>query len=130
MAGEPEFAIPVRPERTYPYSGSVEYEGETVFRLSPSAEYDTARVEEIAAAVLSAGPYRYGDFLNLPMALYLVRDDETGDVFRLAVRDGELRLHVMPATDPAGLRAFYDRVDDRTEADWTVECQASEAERT
>jgi len=126
MAGDPSFAIPVRPERTYPYSGGVEYEGETVFRVVPAADRSTADLEDIAATVLESGPYRYGDFLNLPMALYLVRDDETGDVFRLSVRDGEIRLHVLPATESAGLRAIYDRIDGQTETDWQVACETSE----
>jgi hypothetical protein len=126
MAEDPSFAIPVRPERTYPYSGGVEYEGETVFRLVPTADRSTAEVADIAATVLESGPYRYGDFLNLPMDLYLVRDDETGDVFRLSVRDGEIRLHVLPATESAGLRAVYDRIDGHTDSAWRVECEASE----
>jgi hypothetical protein len=126
MAGDPSFAIPVRPERTYPCSGGVEYEGETVFRLVPTADRSTAGLEDIVATVLESGPYRYGDFLNLPMALYLVRDDETGDVFRLSVRDSEIHLHVLPATESAGLRAIYDRIDGQTDTDWRVECETSE----
>jgi hypothetical protein len=126
MAGDPSFVIPVRPERTYPYSGGVEYEGETVFRLAPAGDRSTAELEDIAATVLDAGPYRYGDFLSLPMTLYLVRDDDTGDVFRLSVRDGEIRLHVLPATESAGLRAIYDRIDRGTDTDWQVTCETSE----
>lgn len=123
MAGDPSFTIPARPRRRYPYGGGVEYEGETVFRLEPTPERSTAQLASVVESVLEAGPYRYGDFLELPMPLYLVRDDETGDVFRVSVRDGTARLHVLPETGSAGLRAMYDRLDDRTDVDWRVECQ-------
>jgi len=117
----PSFTIPARPTRRFRRDG-VEYEGEVLFVCRPedSPERD---LEGLVAAVLADGPYRYGDFLDLPMALYLVRDEETGDVFRISVRDGTVRLHVLPATDPAGLRAFYDRLVDRSSAGWRVERQ-------
>jgi hypothetical protein len=123
MAGEPSFTIPARPRRRYPYEGGVKYEGETIFRLDPSPERSTTRLADAIEEVLEAGPYRYGDFLELPMPLYLVRDDETGDVFRVSVRDGTARLHVLPETESPGLRAMYDRLDDRTDVDWRVECR-------
>jgi hypothetical protein len=126
MAGDPSFAIPARPTRTFPYSGGVEYEGETMFRLDPSEEYTNEELATLLEAVLADGPYRYGDFLNLPMVLYLVRDEETGDVFRVSVRDGCLRLHVLPETESAGLRALYERIDVRTDGDWQVDCRTSE----
>ncbi|MEF8782461.1 MAG: hypothetical protein V5A39_01000 [Haloarculaceae archaeon] len=123
MVGEPSFTIPARPRRRYPYEGGVAYEGETIFRLEPSPERSTTRLTDAIEEVLEAGPYRYGDFLELPMPLYLVRDDETGDVFRVSVRDGTARLHVLPETGSPGLRAMYDRLDDRTDVDWRVECR-------
>ena len=122
MTGGPSFEIPVTPKRTFPFRGGVEYEGSTTFVLRPEtdpAEPLTALVE----GVLTNGPYRYGDFLNLPMPLYLVKDTETGDVFRVSVREGTVRLHVLPATEPPGLRALYDRLVDRTGVGWSVECQ-------
>jgi hypothetical protein len=123
MAGEPSFAIPARPTRRYPYQGGVEYEGGAVFRLEPTAG-STAQVTELVEAVLETGPYRYGDFLELPMPLYLVRDEWTGDVFRVSVRDGVVRLHVLPETEPAGLRALYDRLDAITAVEWQVSCRS------
>ncbi|MEF8813351.1 MAG: hypothetical protein V5A55_05980 [Halovenus sp.] len=123
MAGSPSFAIPSRPERRFPRSGGVEYEGGAVFSLTPTPDQPTERLETLVADVLAAGPYRYGDFRAVPMALYLVRDEETGDVFRVSIRDGTVRLHVLPETESAGLRAFYERVDGRTEAEWIADCQ-------
>jgi len=126
MAGDPSFSIPSHPERTYPYSGGVEYDGGTVFRLAPDEERTTEQLNHLVVAILAADRYRYGDFLNLPMPLYLVRDEETDDVFRLSIRDGEIRLHVLPATESAGLRALYERIDSRTGTDWHVDCESSE----
>ena len=119
MPGEPAFDIPARPERRYPSVGGVEYEGGTRFDLEPERS-DEAPVRTHVEAVLEAGPYRYGDFHELPMPLYLVRDDGTGDVFRVAVRAGSVRLHVLPATEPAGLRAFYERLTAATAYGWSV----------
>jgi len=115
----PSFAIPARPTRRFRRDG-VEYEGEVLFVCRPDAGLERD-LGELVEAVLADGPYRYGDFLDLPMALYLVRDEETGDVFRVSVRDGAVRLHVLPATEPAGLRALYDRLVDRSAAEWRVE---------
>lgn len=126
MAGDPSFVIPQHPERTYPYSGGVEYEGETLFGLVPSGDRSNEELDSLVVTVLERGPYRYGDFLNLPMPLYLVRDDDTRDVFRLSVRDAEIRLHVLPDTGSDGLRAIYERIDDRTDVDWQVSCETRE----
>jgi len=126
MARDPSFSIPARPRRRYPYSGGVEYEGQTIFRLLPDQSLSAERLDELLEATLESGPYQYGDFLNLPLTLYLARDDETSDVFRVSIRDGCIRLHVLPETDSAGLRAFYDRLTDRTDTDWRVDCQTSE----
>mgnify|MGYP000380353580 CR=1 FL=1 len=120
----PSFSIPTRPERRFPYEGGVEYEGKTVFTLRPDTEYAETDLQALVEATLAAGPYRYGDFFDLPMPLYLVRDEDTADVFRISVRDGCLRLHVLPATESDGLRAFYDRLVERTETDWDVVCDA------
>ena len=122
-ARDPSFTIPARPERTYPYSGGVEYEGETVFELTPAADSEEAALSKLVATVLEAGPYRFGDFLELPMTVYLVRDDETADVFRVVVRDGTVRLHVLPDTGSAGLRRFYERLVEASDTEWRVDCR-------
>jgi hypothetical protein len=125
MGSEPSFTIPARPRRHYPYSGGVEYEGQTIFRLVPA---DDCSNDELAAALeqtLAAGPYRYGDFYNLPMALYLVRDEETADVFRASVRDGRIRLHVLPETDSAGLQGLYTRLVERTGDSYRVQVETT-----
>jgi hypothetical protein len=127
MMGEPSFAIPVHPERTFPFSGGVTYEGETTFVLVPESEWSTDRLAGLVESVLADGPYRYGDFFSLPMPLYLVKDDQTGDVFRLSVRDGSIRLHVLPSTESAGLRALYDRLIERSDGGWTVDCRSTPA---
>lgn len=124
--GNPSFRIPVRPTRNYPYSGGVEYEGKTVFRLTPDTEQSESALVDWVEAILEEGPYRYGDFFDLPMPLYLVCDDETGDVFRVSIRDGTVALHVLPATESAGLSALYDRLTKQTAASWRVECEYSE----
>jgi hypothetical protein len=120
----PSFAISARPERRFHRDG-VEYEGELLFICVPATDRSADRLKELVAAILSDGPYRYGDFLNLPMALYLVRDDETGDVFRVSVRDGTVRLHVLPTTEADGLRAFYRRLVDQSAVDWRVDRQTN-----
>jgi hypothetical protein len=125
MASEPAFRIPVRPQRRYPYEGGVEYEGETVFRLQPRPPQGEDSLDSLLRRVLAAGPYRYGDFFDLPMPLYLVRDDETGDVFRVSVRNGQICLHVLPETESAGLRALYDRLSDAWDVEWTVQCETT-----
>jgi hypothetical protein len=124
MSGGPAFEIPVRPERTFPFQGGVEYVGSTTFVLCPAGT-PAKRPADTVELLLEEGPYRYGDFLSLPMPLYLVKDTETGDVFRVGVRDGTVQLHVLPATDPPGLRAMYSRLVARTVTEWTVECRTS-----
>lgn len=123
-ARDPSFAIPGRPERTYPRSGGVEYEGETVFLLRPSEERSDAALDSLVAEVLDGDAYRSGDFLELPMPLYLVRDEGTGDVFRVSVRDGTVRLRVLPDTESAGLRRFYERMVEHSDCDWRVDCHS------
>jgi hypothetical protein len=124
MATEPSFQIPVRPERRYPRAGGVEYEGETTFELRPQSARSEAELRSLVTDVFEAGPYRYGDFLELPMAVWLVRDDDTRDVFRLSIRDGAVRLHVLPATKSPGLKRFYERLRDTTDCAWRVRCES------
>jgi len=118
MAGDDAFDIPAHPERRFTATGDLEYQGGVRFRLTPegSLEGRAALVE----AVLADGPYRFGDFLELPMPVYLVRDEGTGDVFRVSVRDGAVRLHVLPTTGEAGLCAFYERLCAASGTDWDV----------
>ena len=123
MSDGPSFDIPARPERTFPFHGGVEYEGGSTFVLSPRSGQGVDELDGLVEGVLADGPYRYGDFLNLPMSLWLVKDEGTGDVFRVSVRDDSVRLHVLPETGSAGLRALYDRLVERTERDWCVDCR-------
>jgi hypothetical protein len=117
---DPTFAISTPPERRYPRGGGVEYEGETVFSVRPTVDFDDDALAAVVESVLDAGPYRYGDWFDLPMPLYLVHDDDTGDTFRVAVRDGAVEFHVLPATDSAGLRGLYRRLTDATDSSWSV----------
>lgn len=119
-----QFAIPRRPQRRYPHSGGVEYEGETVFTLTPTPAQPDDRVRSLVEGVLAGDRYTYGDWFDLPMPLYLVNDEETGDVFRVSIRDGVVRLHVLPATDPPGLRGLFERLRATTdEVTWQVDCR-------
>lgn len=117
----PTFAIPHRPVRRYPRRGGVEYEGKTVFSVVPDREYTEAALGALVETVLETESYRYGDWFDLPMPLYLVHDEETGDTFRVAVRDGVVEFHVLPNTEPAGLRALYRRLTERSDAGWQVQ---------
>lgn len=119
--GAPDFAIPEHPERRYPRAGGVEYEGGTVFLLTPPGDWSESALAALVERVLAADDYRYGDWFDLPMALYLVHDDATNDTFRVAVRDAHVELHVRPKTKSEGLRALYDRLVDATDGDWRVE---------
>jgi hypothetical protein len=122
MTADPTFTIPQRPTRRYPYQGGVEYEGETVFGLEPRRDRSDADLAALVEDVLSTEPYTYGDWFDLPMPLYLVHDEGTGDVFRVGVRDGRVELHVLPATESAGLRALYERLRAASDGEWRVEC--------
>jgi hypothetical protein len=113
------FHIPERPTRTYPRDGGVEYVGGTVFTLSPAEDRVDGRLADLVETVLDDDDYRWGDWFDLPMPLYLVHDDATHDTFRVSVRDGRIRLHVLPGTESAGLRAFFERLEGHGE--WTVE---------
>jgi len=125
---DPSFEIPARPQRRYPYDSGVEYEGETVFHLQPAAERSERELRRLVEAVLDGETYTYGDWLDLPLPLYLVHDEHTGDVFRVVVRDQTVELHVLPATESAGLRAFYEVLTDRSDGEWTVELTVDRAQ--
>lgn len=119
MSGEPSFAITAHPQRRYPAGGGLEYEGGTVFHLTPVE--DPGDRQDLVESVLGDGPYRFGDFLDLPLQAWLVRDDRTGDVFRVSLRDGTVRLHVLPATESPGLRRFYERLVEQSGTEWSIE---------
>lgn len=121
MTAEPSFAIPHHPERRYSRHAGLEYEGTTVFSLLPTREYTDSELNELLRGVLDSDSYVYGDWFDLPMTLYLVHDTETGDVFRVSVRNSRIELHVLPGTDSAGLRALYRRVCAASECEWSVE---------
>ncbi len=126
MVPAPSFAIPAHPKRRYSRADGVEYEGGTVFRLHPHPERSSEQLRTLVETVFTDAPYRWGDFLDLPMPLYLVRDEQTGDVFRVSIRDGVVRFHVLPETESAGLRALYDRLDAQADVDWQVEAAIEE----
>ncbi|MFO7926076.1 MAG: hypothetical protein ACQET5_06595 [Halobacteriota archaeon] len=121
---EPAFRIPKRPIRRYHRHSGIEYEGETVFTIRPDDSIDDGALVELVESILDRSPYRYGDWFDLPMPLYLVHDDRTGDTFRVAIRDGTVELHVLPETQPGGLRAFYDRLTASSERSWSVTCRS------
>ncbi|MEF8840222.1 MAG: hypothetical protein V5A62_01160 [Haloarculaceae archaeon] len=123
-----EFAIPARPDRRYPRGGGVEYVGGTVFSFDPGVDRTDGELATLLVSVLDSGTYRYGDWFDLPMPLYLVRDDSTHDTFRVAVRDGRVEVHVLPETDPEGVRALHDRLAEAGEDafEWTVERRVEE----
>lgn len=120
---EEPFAIPQRPERRYPRGGGLEYDGETVFRLTPTPALSNGRLQSLVEGELDGERYRYGDWFDLPMPLYLVKDRDTGDVFRVSVRDGTVRLHVLPETESAGLRGFFEALETATESEWEIDCR-------
>ncbi|WP_435194993.1 hypothetical protein [Natronomonas sp. EA1] len=120
-AAGPDFTITERPTRRYPRGGGVEYEGQMVFTLVPTPERSDDTLAALVESVLDEEPYTYGDWFDLPMPLYLVHDDETGDTFRVAVRDGRVEFHILPATGEAGLHALYDRLVAASDARWHVD---------
>jgi hypothetical protein len=112
---EDAFADLRHPERSFPRAGGMQYEGATVIELRPrDGPTDETALAALAEDVLSADRYRVGDWFDLPLPVFLVHDDETGDTFRVAVREDAIELHVRSETGAAGLRAFRDRLADAT----------------
>lgn len=120
MAGEPAFVIATRPSREYDRAGRLSYEGGTTFALEPVVD-PPPDLDTLVSRILETGPYRHGDFLELPMVVYLVRDEGTDDVFRVSIRDGTVRLHVLPETESDGLCRFYERLVEESDGEWEVE---------
>jgi hypothetical protein len=127
-SSEERFAIPARPRRQYPREGGLEYEGETIFRLTPADGHSDDTLQALVEDVLDREPYTYGDWFDLPMPLYLVHDADTGDVFRVGIRNETIEFHVLPDTGSAGLRGLYDRLVDASAADWSVTCSTKRAD--
>ena len=121
MADEHPFQIRDRPERRYPPSGGVEYEGETVFVLTPDGDRSTGDLDALVQSVLDADRYVRGDFFDLPAPAYLVRDAEVGTSFRAVVRDGRVELHVLPHTEAVALAALFDELRSVGDGGWEVE---------
>ncbi|MFC6963911.1 hypothetical protein [Halocatena marina] len=120
MADDPSFEIPERPKRQYSRR-TVQYDGDVNFTLTPAHDRETDQLEALVIDVLDTGPYRYGEWFDLPMTLFLVHDDQTNDTFRVSIRDGSVTLHVLPKTDSAGLKALYERIVAASNCGWSVD---------
>jgi hypothetical protein len=121
----PTFDIPRRPERVYPHDGGVEYEGGTLFRLSPDPELSEAELESVVESVLDGSRYTFGDWFELPAPVYLVHDEHHSTAFRVVVRYGTVEFHVLPETSRAALTEMYARLDEAAECSWRVECETT-----
>ncbi|WP_332899814.1 hypothetical protein [Haladaptatus sp. CMSO5] len=122
----PTFEIPQRPRREYSRDGGVTFAGQTIFTLTPDPEQEDSDLKTLLVSILDDDPYTYGDWFDLPMPLFLVYDRETGDVFRVAIRAGAVEFHVLPATEPPGLQALYQRLLAGAACSWSVECRLAE----
>lgn len=122
---ETDFSIPERPEPSYSRHAGVTYKGGSVFELVPRG-LGHDQLTELVRETLADGPYRYGDWFDLPMPLFLVHDDASNDTFRVGVRDGRVELHVRPQTTSEGLRAIYERLTDATGCAWDVRTRTAD----
>lgn len=120
MDDDPSFEIPTRPRREY-HDGGVEYAGRTAFVLRTATDGDG--LDDWVDRILDGERYTRGDWFDLPSPVYLVYDEAIGTVFRVVVHDRRVELHVLPDTDPAGLRAFYDALRTVSDASWSVSCE-------
>jgi hypothetical protein len=121
----PRFEIPCRPDRVYPRDGGVEYEGGTVFRLSPDPKLSDDELGTLVERVLDGDRYTYGDWFELPKPVYLVHDETHSTAFRVVVRYGTVELHVLPETAPKALREMYARLCETSDSAWRVECETT-----
>ncbi|UPV76489.1 hypothetical protein M0R89_18315 (plasmid) [Halorussus limi] len=124
----PTFDIPRRPERVYPHDGGVEYEGGTVFRLSPDPEASEAELASLVERVLDGDRYTYGDWFELPAPVYLVHDERHSTAFRVVIRGGSVEFHVLPDTAAEALRGMYSRLCDAGDVGWCVACETTRPE--
>ncbi|ODR81197.1 hypothetical protein BG842_00205 [Haladaptatus sp. W1] len=122
---DPSFSIPHRPRRTYPRQGGVRYEGETLFRLSPSSDPSESDLVNLVERVLDGESYTYGDWFDLPVPMYLVRDREHDTTFRVVVRYGSVELHILPDTRSSGLQTLYHRLTACSDCSWSVSCESN-----
>ena len=76
-----------------------------------------------ANSLLDSGDVHAGTEAACPRLFggFAFHDEGTDDVFRVSIRDGRVRLHVLPETEPAGLQQFYERLTDESEAKWRIE---------
>ncbi|MFC4451483.1 hypothetical protein [Halorussus aquaticus] len=121
----PTFDIPRRPERVYPRDGGVEYEGGTVFRLSPEPERPERELAALVESVLDGDRYTYGDWFELPAPVYLVHDERHSTAFRIVIRYGSVEFHVLPETAEEALRGMYSRLREFGECRWSVACETT-----
>lgn len=121
----PTFEIPRRPKRTYPYDGGVEYEGGTIFRLSPAPDFADDELRTLVEEVLGGRRYTFGDWFDLPAPVYLVHDERHSTAFRVVIRYGAVELHVLPETAGEALRQIYARLCEESECVWRVECETT-----
>ncbi|WP_137286219.1 hypothetical protein [Halorussus salinisoli] len=124
----PTFDIPCRPERVYPRGGGVEYEGGTVFRLSPDPEVPERELATLVESVLDGDRYTYGDWFELPAPVYLVHDERHSTAFRVVIRSGSVEFHVLPETSAEALRGMYSRLSEAGECGWRVDCETTRPE--
>ncbi len=122
---DPSFSIPHRPRRTYPRVGGVRYKGETLFRLSPDSDPSEDDLVALVKQVLEEDAYIYGDWFDLPVPMYLVRDSEHETTFRVVVRYGSVELHILPDTRSDGLKAIYRRLAEKSPVSWSVSCESN-----
>jgi hypothetical protein len=121
----PTFDIPRRPERAYPREGGVEYEGGTVFRLSPDSDVSEGELASLVEGVLDGDRYTYGDWFELPAPVYLVHDERHSTAFRVVIRYGSVEFHVLPDTAASALRVMYSRLCEDGEFGWRVDCETT-----
>lgn len=121
----PTFDIPRRPERVYPREGGVEYEGGTVFTLSPDSEVTDGELAALVETVLDADRYTYGDWFELPLPVYLVHDEPHDTAFRVVIRYETVEFHVLPETVADALAELHDRLSGAAGWEWRVECETT-----
>lgn len=121
----PRFDIPRYPDRVYPRNGGVEYEGGTVFRLSPDDEVSDEELTRVVETVLGDDRYTYGDWFELPAPVYLVHDEPHSTAFRVVIRYGSVEFHVLPETMQEALQTLYARLREEADCSWQIESETT-----